>query len=86
MANSEVINHPAHYGGAENIYEHVKVVEALGWGYAIGSATKYLWRMGRKPGVAQLDDLRKARWWIDHEIQRLECEQAAAPSAGSAMR
>lgn len=72
--SGETIDHPNHYGGKDNPHEHVKVAEALGWNYAVASATKYLWRMGKKPGVAQLEDLRKAAWWLNHEIERIERE------------
>lgn len=40
-----------------------------------GSAVKYLCRAGRKAGVDELVDLRKARECIDNEIQRLEAAQ-----------
>lgn len=68
----EEVDHPSHYGGADSIYEHVKVAEALGWtGNAfVYNATKYLWRLGKKGSA--LIDLRKARWFLDREIQRLE--------------
>lgn len=66
-----LIDHPAHYGG-DGVYEHVKVAEALDWNYAIGSATKYIWRAGRKHGVKATEDLRKAVWWLEYEIERLE--------------
>lgn len=67
----ETVNHPSHYGGAENPYEHIKVVEAWGLGYALGNATKYIARAGRKT-EDPLEDLRKARWYLDWEIRRLE--------------
>lgn len=47
MRAREKVDHPAHYGGADNPHEHIKVAEALGWGYCVGNATKYLWRLGR---------------------------------------
>lgn len=66
------IDHPAHYGGADNIFEHVKVVEALGWNYHIGNATKYIWRAGKKgDDSAHIDDLKKAVWYLQREIKRL---------------
>lgn len=68
---SAAIDHPRHYGGAEDPFEHVKVCEAKGWGYHIGNCTKYLWRAGIKtPDLLQ--DLKKARWYLDRYIQLLE--------------
>ena len=80
MKHYEAINHPKHYMGGTP-YEHVAVAEAMDWGYAIGSATKYLWRLGRKPGADQLEDLRKAAWWLNHEIERIEREHKEDPQA-----
>ena len=63
------IHHPSHYGG-DTTYEHIKVVEAWGLNYALGSATKYICRAGKKSDNS-LEDLRKALFWINHEIKRL---------------
>jgi hypothetical protein len=72
MAN-EIVNHPAHYGGADNPYEHVKVAEAWGLFHnaMLYNCTKYICRAGKKDAPA-LEDLKKARWYLDREIQRLE--------------
>lgn len=65
------VDHPPHYGGAEDPFEHIKVAEAKGWGYHIGNATKYMWRAGLKtPDLLQ--DLKKAKWYLDRYIELLE--------------
>ncbi len=71
---AELVDHPAHYGGKDDPFEHVKVAEALGWvsNAFIYNCTKYIWRCGRKEGAPTLRDLQKARWYLDREIQRLE--------------
>lgn len=51
--------------------EPVAVIEAWGLGFSLGNVLKYLARAGRKPGVPALDDLRKARDYLDREIARL---------------
>ena len=70
----ETIDHPAHYGG-DTVYEVIKVIEA--WGldksYCLGNSIKYIARHLRKG--TPLEDLRKARWYLDYEIQRLEALQ-----------
>lgn len=63
---NESVDHPAHYGGADNPYEAIKVIEAWGLGFCLGNAVKYLSRAGKKG--SRLEDLRKARWYIDREI------------------
>jgi hypothetical protein len=63
------INHPAHYGG-DTVYEAIKVIDAWSLGFALGNAVKYISRSRHKG--AELEDLRKARWYLDHEIARLE--------------
>lgn len=71
----EAVDHPSHYGGADDPYEHIKVAEALGWGYHIGNCTKYLWRAGKKDSAPLLQDLKKARWYLDRFIQFIESVQ-----------
>lgn len=72
MEIKETVDHPAHYGGADNPYEHIKVVDAWGLNYRLGNATKYIARAGKKDPAKLLEDLKKARWYLDSEIQRLE--------------
>lgn len=68
----ESINHPDHYGGAENIYEAIKVIEAWNLGFCLGNTIKYISRAGKKDPTKLLEDLRKARWYLEREIQNIE--------------
>ena len=52
--------------------ECIEVVEHFG--FCIGNAIKYLWRAGLKGDA--IEDLEKARWYVDREIQRRRKEQA----------
>jgi hypothetical protein len=61
------INHPSHYGG-DTTYEAIKVIEAWALGFCLGNAVKYICRADRKG--APLDDLKKAAWYLNREIQR----------------
>jgi hypothetical protein len=63
---SEAVNHPSHYGGADNPYEAIKVIEAWGLGFNLGNTVKYIARAEHKG--ATLQDLEKARWYLDREI------------------
>lgn len=67
---SDPVNHPPHYGGEADPYEAIKVIEAWGLGFHIGNVVKYLSRAGKKG--AAVEDLKKARWYLDREIARLE--------------
>jgi len=67
---AEAVNHPAHYGGADNPYEAIKVIEAWGLGFCLGNTVKYISRAGKKGDATE--DLKKARWYLDREIQRRE--------------
>jgi hypothetical protein len=69
---SEAINHPQHYGGAENPFEEIKVIEAWGLGFNLGNAVKYISRAGKKDAARLAEDLKKARWYLDREITNLE--------------
>jgi hypothetical protein len=71
---SEAVNHPAHYGGEQNPYEAIKVIEAWGLGFCLGNALKYISRAERKGNA--LEDLEKARWYLDHEIAKRKAADA----------
>ena len=62
------VEHPAHYtmGGIEVI----DAIEAWSLGFHLGNVVKYVARSEHKG--SQLEDLRKARWYLDREIQRLQ--------------
>ncbi|NJN63733.1 MAG: DUF3310 domain-containing protein [Acidobacteria bacterium] len=66
----EAIDHPVHYGGADDPYEAIKVIRAWGLDFSLGNAVKYICRAGKK-GPA-LEDLKKARWYLDEAICWLE--------------
>lgn len=65
------VNHPRHYGGEENPYEVIKVIEAWKLNFNLGNAVKYLARSGKKMGESPVTALEKAIFYIDREIQRL---------------
>lgn len=69
---TDLVDHPDHYGGAGNPYEAIKVIEAWQLGFHLGNAVKYIARAGRKEGSDELTDLKKARWYLDRKIARLE--------------
>ena len=70
--NDNTVDHPDYYGGEDNPYEAIKVIEAWGLGFSLGNAVKYIIRAGKKDPTKEIEDLKKARWYLDHEIERLE--------------
>lgn len=69
---TEAVNHPAHYGGKDNPYEAIKIIDALGLDFCRGNALKYLIRAGKKAGQSEKQDLEKAAWYINWRIQQLD--------------
>lgn len=72
MENKENINHPDHYGGCDNIYEAIKVIDAWGLGFSLGNTIKYISRAGKKDKQKEVEDLKKALWYLQHHIKNLE--------------
>ncbi|MGJ4941405.1 DUF3310 domain-containing protein [Bradyrhizobium sp. HKCCYLS1011] len=67
---NDAVDHPAHYGGEDNPYEAIKVVEAWDLDFYLGNVVKYVSRAGKKGD--ELEDLKKARWYLDRKIARME--------------
>lgn len=63
---SDPVNNPKHYTGHPSGIECIDVTEHLN--FCVGNAIKYLWRADLKNDA--IEDLRKARWYIDREIER----------------
>lgn len=68
----ETVNHPDYYGGEDNTYEAIKVIDAWGLGFCLGNVVKYISRAGKKSCDTEIQDLKKAAWYLDHEINRLQ--------------
>jgi hypothetical protein len=45
---NDTVNHPEHYGGGDNPYEAIKIIESLGLDFCLGNTMKYLVRAGKK--------------------------------------
>lgn len=71
---SEQVNHPQHYGGENNPYEAIKVIEAWDLGFHLGNTVKYISRAGKKGTDKELQDLKKALWYLEREIKNIENE------------
>lgn len=71
MVLKEQVNHPQHYGGEENPYEAIKVIENWDLGFNLGNTVKYISRSGKKSSKV-LEDLEKAKWYLEREIINLK--------------
>jgi hypothetical protein len=67
QAEDDPIN-PRHY--AELKPEPIEVIEAWGLGFCLANVIKYVSRAGRKPGADPIEDLKKAAWYLQREIER----------------
>lgn len=65
------VNHPKHYTSHPSGVECITIAEHMG--FNLGNAIKYLWRTDHKNGI---EDLRKAVWYINREIEKREKEHA----------
>ena len=72
---NNAVNHPSHYNQG---IEVIDIIETWGLNFPLGNAIKYILRAPYKSN--QLEDLKKARWYVNREIERLEkitCEENA---------
>ena len=78
------IKHPKYYGGSDNPYETIKVIEALKLDFHLGNTYKYISRAGlkvkKKTAIlkAKIQDLKKARWYLDRKIEQLQSKLSKA--------
>jgi hypothetical protein len=73
----EMVNHPKHYGGEENMYEVVKVCEAweLDKDAYLFNVVKYVARSGKKNPDKEIEDLEKALWYLQRKIKNLTIDK-----------
>jgi len=67
-STNDPVNHPAHYTSHPSGIECIQITEHMG--FNLGNAVKYVWRADLKNDA--LEDLKKARFYIDREIQKRE--------------
>jgi hypothetical protein len=62
----DIVNQPPHYTEHPSGIECIQVTEHMG--FNLGNAIKYIWRCDLKKDA--IEDLKKAKWYIDREIDR----------------
>lgn len=65
---NDSINHPSHYTAYKGV-EVIDLTEQMNFNR--GNAVKYICRAGLKAPETELEDLKKARWYLDREIDRV---------------
>jgi len=74
---SSAINHPRHYNQHPTHIECIEVVEHMG--FNLGNTVKYIWRAGLKDPAATVEDLLKAKWYLEREIALRLAQASALP-------
>lgn len=65
----EKVNHPEHYNKGK--IEVIDYIEDQDMNFNLGNAIKYISRAGLKNKSTTIEDLEKAKWYIQREIDRL---------------
>lgn len=65
---SELVDHPKHYNDHPSGVECIEIIQEFR--FNIGTAIKHLWRAGLKEGNPTIQDLEKAKKYIEFEIER----------------
>ena len=77
MTDIDYVNHPPHYQGNP---EGIECIQVTRWmNFNVGNAVKYLWRVDSKDDP--IENLEKAKWYIDDEIKRRSMDTSASPGA-----
>ncbi len=74
-AKKEQVNHPSHYGGKDNIYEAIKVINAWDLNFELGNTVKYISRAGKKDKSKEIEDCEKALWYLQYHINNLKSKK-----------
>lgn len=67
---NDPINHPAHYTSGK--IEVIDFIQDQKLGFCLGNCVKYLARAGKKDPTKTIEDLKKAAWYLNREIETLE--------------
>ncbi len=75
---SDQVNHPSHYNAGA--IEVIDVIEDWDLGFCLGNTVKYIARSPHKG--TELQDLKKAAWYLQRQISRLEQRHSRGPRRG----
>lgn len=69
---NDAVNHPSHY--TDGKIEVIDFIEDKNLDFCLGNAVKYISRAGKKDPTKEIEDLKKAVWYVNRRIQELEQE------------
>lgn len=70
IASNESVNHPNHYNTGK--IEVIDFIDDQQLDFCLGNVVKYIARAGKKDPNKYIEDLKKAKWYLEHEIYKLE--------------
>ncbi len=70
---NDLVNKPKHYTSGS--IETIEVIEDWNLNYHLGNVVKYVSRAGKKNKDTHIQDLMKAKWYLEREIKRLETSE-----------
>lgn len=70
---NDPVNHPSHYTTGK--IECIDFIEDKQLGFHLGNAIKYIVRAGKKDPSKTIEDLEKARWYLNRYIEKLSAEK-----------
>lgn len=76
---SDAINHPSHYSNGIEVIDFLES-KGMGPGFCRGNAIKYICRAGLKDPSKEIEDLKKAIFYLEREIHRLEKDKTTEES------
>jgi len=69
-SSNDPVNRPSHY--TDGKIEVIEFIEDKNLGFCLGNAVKYIARAGKKDPTKEIEDLNKAKWYIERRIKELE--------------
>ena len=74
QGKNDPVNHPSHY--TDGKIEVIDFILDKKLNFTRGNAVKYISRPGKKNPEKEIEDLQKAAWYINREIQRLQGDKS----------
>lgn len=68
------VNSPKHYQSTEGKFEVIDVIEQYNLSFSLGNCVKYICRAGKKDASKTIEDLQKAQYYLNRELERLKHE------------
>lgn len=68
LYKSDAVYHPIHYNSHPSGVECIEITRHMT--FNLGNVMKYIWRAGLKDTLSDIEDLEKARWYLEDEITK----------------